>query len=508
MARRRLIVRRRLVVRRDRSAASVVRLCLLAAALLCFLPAGCGDPGAGDVWPKPSAPSTSAVSAADELLLVQRTLDEALAALESGDLASWRGALPVGEHDPSEGSVSADVDPSDGDGPTPSAGPSLVLSPSPSVKASGGNASPSPSPSGGAVTDARLLREDLDAVFAHLAPLKLRAPHAVVRAVLGRPHFYSVRFTALIGLAGPPDRILAERILRVQVDQDAPPGLSGDSAVSSPVAGAVRIVADDTPPEVLRQDVMAFNRPRVIVRRGLVLVYENAWRARAAKLAPLADAARAHVSAKYGVDADRPAVVFLYASRDQVMLALAALPGQVDPRIKYFSHPAPRVADRLWSPTDVGVVAPALNGVEGWAPYMLQHEIAHAYTLGWFFDTAHAPDFLEEGLAVAAEESHDWMRLQDALAGDGLHPPLADAIALGDIWSGRETEDVRVLYSAGGSLVDFVLQRWGRGELRGWVRQVADSDLSRQAIADITKRRFGMSWPAFVADWRTYVEEL
>ena len=103
---------------------------------------------------------------------------------------------------------------------------------------------------------------------------------------------------------------------------------------------------------------------------------------------------------------------------------------------------------------------------------MLQHEVAHAYTLGWFFDTAHAPDFLEEGLAVAAEESHDWTRLKNALAGDGLDRRLADAIALGDIWSGRETEDVRVLYSAGGSLVEFILQRWGRGELRRWVRQV------------------------------------
>jgi hypothetical protein len=280
------------------------------------------------------------------------------------------------------------------------------------------------------------------------------------------------------------------------------------AAAPDPAIGAVRIVGDDTPAEVLRENVMAFNHPRSLVRQGLTLVYENVWRARAARLAPLAVAARDHIAAMYGVDAGRPLVLFLYASRDQVMLALAALPGTIDPRIKYFSHPAARVADRLWSPTDVGVIAPALNGIEAWAPYMLQHEVAHAYTLGWFFDTAHAPDFLEEGLSVAAEENHSWTRLKAALAGGDLKPSLADAIALGDIWSGRDTEEVRVLYSAAGSMVDFILERWGRAELRRWVVQVSDSDLSREAIADVTKRRFGIGWSAFEADWRAYVEQL
>jgi hypothetical protein len=214
------------------------------------------------------------------------------------------------------------------------------------------------------------------------------------------------------------------------------------------------------------------------------------------------------VAALYGVDAQRSLVVFVYGSREQVMDALGAAPGVIDPRIKYFSHPAARVAHDLWSPTDVGVIAPALNGSESWAPVMLQHEVAHAYTLGWFFDMEHAPDFLQEGLAVAAEGSHDWSALKAALVDGALSPAVRDAIALGDIWSGRSTEDVRVLYSAAGSMVAFILGRWDAPTLRRWVRGVADCDLSHEEIAAETRRHLGLGWSAFEAEWRKHVERL
>jgi hypothetical protein len=494
---------------------------------LALTAAGCGgQPGGGNLSPLATPSATPSLSAAAEADLVQAAFTNALPALLDGDLKAWRAALPVG-------SARGQASPAPGASPEPAASGTSAASPS------AGTSSHPGATIGASVT---ALRRDIDGIFTHLSPLQLRAARALVRAVPGRPHYYSVRFTALIGRAGPPDRILAERILQVEVDRRSvaevsaavepeqgdgaakpanggggiltPAESAGQGAAPATTGGgdsapaAVRIVAEDTPVEVLRQNVMAFNRPRAIVQPGLVLVYESAWHLRAARLAPLADAARAHVAAVYGVDAGRAAVVFLYASREQALLSLAAGPGQVDTRIKYFSHSSPRVAAEPWSPTDVGVVAPALNGIEAWAPYMLQHEIAHAYTLGWFFDTAHAPEFLEEGLAVAAEESHDWTRLKNALAGGGLDPDLADAIALGNLWSGRKTDDVRVLYSAGGSLMDFILQRWGRSELRRWVRQVSDSDMTREAIAEITDRRFDMTWPAFVADWRAYVEQL
>ncbi len=476
------------------AAAALVPVAFAAATLV----AGCGEPGGPQGSPQASISPTPSISAAVETHLVQTAFDTAFEAVQQKDLEAWRAALPVG--------AVTDA----GASPSPTA--SAATSPDDGSESPAGSLSgesedgDGPTAATFGVTDPQVLRQDLDGVFAHLAPLKLRAPHAVVVAVAGRPHYYSVRFTGLIARAGPPDRVLAERIVKVEVEAPASPASGAGAGAAG--TGAVRIVADDTPPEVLRQNVMALNKPRVLVQDGVVLVYENAWRLRARKLAPLAEAARNHVAGMYGVDAGRPAVVFLYATRDQVTLALAAQPGQIDERIKYFSHPAPRVADRLWSPADVGVLAPALNGVEAWAPYMLQHEVAHAYTLGWFYDTAHAPDFLEEGLAVAAEDSHDWTKLQTTLAGDGLHPDLIDALALGDIWSGRKTDQVRVLYSAGGSLVDFIVQRWGRNELRRWVRQVADSDLSHEAISEITRRRFGSGWSAFEADWEAYVEKL
>jgi len=354
------------------------------------------------------------------------------------------------------------------------------------------------------------LRRDLGALYTKLAAVRPRAVRAIVEPIPGRDGYYSVRLVGGLGRAGPPDRILAERVLQVRGRLGVVVAL-GDtslSADSSPALRAVRVVADDTPPAVAAQGIMAFHKPRVAVIDDVTVVYEKAWRLRAAELAGHAAAARTHVAALYGVDAQRSLVVFVYGSLEQVMDALGAAPGVIDPRIKYFSHPAARVSHDLWSPTDVGVIAPALNGSEGWAPVMLRHEVAHAYTLGWFFDTEHAPDYLQEGLAVAAEGGHDWSALKAALADGALSPAVRDAIALGDIWSGRSTEDVRVLYSAAGSMVDFILVRWDPATVRRWVRGVADCDLSREDIAAETRRHLGLGWAAFEAEWREHVERL
>ncbi|MBM3146531.1 MAG: hypothetical protein FJ000_01405 [Actinobacteria bacterium] len=425
--------------------------------------AGRGVPTAtpvGALQPSPSSGGTSAWSGAaatpaTELDRVRAAFDEAAAALTRRSLAAWHAALPV-------------------DG------------------------------------DASDLKGGLDALYTKLAAVRPRAVRSVVEPIPGRDGYYSVSIVGGLGRPGPPDRILAERVLQVRGRLGVVVAL-GDtslSAESSPALSAVRVVADDTPPAVAAQGIMAFHRPRVAVIDDVTVVYEKAWRQRAAELAGHAAAARAHVAGLYGVDTEHPLVLLVYGSREQVRDALAAAPGVIDPRIKYFSHPAARKAHDLWSPTDVGIIAPALNGSESWAPVMLQHEVAHAYTLGWFFDTEHAPDFLQEGLAVAAEGSHDWSALKAVLAHGELSPAVRDAIALGDIWSGRPTEDVRVLYSAAGSMVDFILERWDPATVRRWVRAVADSDLSHEEIAAATRRHLGLGWAAFEAEWREHVERL
>lgn len=450
--------RRRSLVSRALVCAALLGVCTAGVSLS----AGCAGETATPVSPSPSAWVGAAAAPAGQEELVRSAFDDAAAALSAGDLAAWRAALPVDE-------------------------------------------------------DAAGVRRNLDGVFAHLAPLRPRAAAAVVRPVPGRAGYYTVRFTGAVGRAGPRDRILAERVLQLreafglaaavgdETVSAADPATASSATAASAALPPVRIVADDTPAAVLRQGVMAFHRPRLLSVPGVAVVYEKSWRLRAAELAGHAAAARAHVARLYGVNASRTVALFVYGSRAQVMDTLGAAPGVIDSRIKYFSHPAARAADELWAPTDVGVVAPALNGSESWAPVMLEHEIAHAYTMDWFYETAHAPDFLQEGLAVAAESSHDWSSLQAALADEGLPLPLPDAIAVGDIWSGRPTEEVRVLYSAAGSLVGFVRHRWGATVLRRWVRDVADSDLSAESIADLTERHLDMRWTAFELAWRAYV---
>lgn len=440
-------------MRRPGRASAATFLAVFFVAALLFAPA-CAGPEAQPAQSPP--PWTGAAGApATRHELVQAAFDEAVAAVADGSLKGWRAALPVD-----------------------SLTPDVCL--------------------------------DLDTVFAHLEAVRPRPARVIVEPIPGRELSYSVRFVGGLGRAGPPDRILAERVLRVTpaLGLAAAAGDESVAAESSGAVPAIRLSADETPPAVSMLGIMAFRRPRILSVGGVTVVYEKPWRQRAAALAEGARAARGRVAGLYGVGAARPVAVFVYGSRDQVMEALGVAPGVIDARIKYFSHPAVRRAHDLWSPTDIGVIAPALNGSEGWAPVMLQHEVAHAYTLGWFFDRAHAPDFLQEGLAVAAEERHDWSALKQALAHGGLSLPVRDAIALGDIWSGRSTEDVRVLYSAAGAMVDFVLERSGGAALRRWVRGIADGDLSHAEIAAQTERHLGLDWAVFEAGWRDHVERL
>jgi len=346
------------------------------------------------------------------------------------------------------------------------------------------------------------VRGDLDEVFDHLAPLRVSGTTVHAEPIPSKTGSFDITIAGRLGAGGPPDRLLAERILAFDmVAADAGPEL--------------RVTTDDTPDAVRSQYLMAFHKPRLLRGPDVVVVYERAWRARARRLADPAARARDRVLEMLGVgevaagadDGGRQLTLFVYGSHKDVRRAFATVPDQIDERIRFFSHPPMLAGDERASPTDIGVVAPAL-GDDAATELMLQHEIGHAYTMEWFFETDHSPDFFLEGLAVAVEGTHSWWSLKSNVAAGGPDPGLADAIALGDIWSGRETGDVRLLYDSAGSFVLYLLDGWGVDRMRAWMKGVADSDLSTDALTAETKRHLGVAWSELQAGWRAYVERL
>jgi len=335
------------------------------------------------------------------------------------------------------------------------------------------------------------VRAALDRVYAHLAPLTWRGLRADATPVPRQPGVFDVRLVGALDPAGPPDRVAAELVLAFGRDGSGP-----------------FVAADRTPKEVAVEGLLALQQPRELRRAGCVVVFERTWRARAAGLAKLVPAARAAVLRFYDLHDAAPLALFIYSSGSEVTDSVGMRPDQVDHRIKFFSHPVRRVAAKPWSPTDVGVVAPALIGQQAWAPTMLRHEIAHAFTLSWFFHTAHAPDFLQEGLAVAVEGSRSYAPLQQDLLSGGPSIPLLSGMQTGDIWSGRSSDEVRLAYSEAGATVLYVRERWGVTRLRRWVHEMADCDQSDAAIKRVVRRDLGLSWPAFLRGWRAYVLSL
>jgi len=448
--------------RRPSLAAPAAALCV---ALAVVGTVGCtGDGAAGPPSPA-STPSAKERAAIGFERQVTAQLRRAMAALAAGDLDAWRAATPA----------------------TPA------------------------------------VRERLDAVYRRLAPLRLGELAAHVHAVAGDEDVFDVRITGRTGTAGPPDRLVSEVLLRTVPLRDAgrlgfqlfelgadgsSQEDSGSPSPSSASGAEAAFVEDVTPPKVAEQYFMAFLHPARLDVDGCVVIYERAWRQRAATLGNLALEARARVRQRYRLRDHRAIALFVYGTRSQAFNALGLYSSEIEERLSYYTSSPDRVASRAWPLGDVSVVAPALNGAEGWARTMLEHEVTHAYTFAWFTDLAHRPDFLSEGLAVAGQRQQDYAPLKQALATGGLDQPLADAIAVGDIWGEPDTDAVRLDYQAAGATVAFVLDGWGAARLRGWVTAVADSDLSREAIAGATRRELGVSWRVFQRRWRAYVQAL
>jgi hypothetical protein len=199
-------------------------------------------------------------------------------------------------------------------------------------------------------------------------------------------------------------------------------------------------------------------------------------------------------------------VVYYYSSRRQLLRSLGDDPGES--RIRFFSHAPIRLRDAPTWTRDIGVLGPALEGKDSWAPRMLAHELTHAYTSRWFEHTAHAPTLLAEGLATAVEGGRSFQPLRDDLASGQSAFPLEKALTAKSLWKGNAIAKVRLAYLEGASLVLYVLDRWGLRGLRDFVTAVSDSDLSPEGLDAAARGSLGVSWQDVHSGWSSFVQTL
>ena len=331
-------------------------------------------------------------------------------------------------------------------------------------------------------------RRAVCALYQHLVRLPWTSVRLVAEPVRGRPGRFYVGAVGEVGGADPADRIMARRVF--------------DVALRS---GRLVLLDDVTPPDVRGQEVMAFARPVVLRRNGLVVIADKSEEAGAEALARAGGPARKRLSL-LGIASGEPVIVYYYSSRDQLVRSLGEDPEE--PRIRFFSHPPQHLGDAPSWTRDIGVLAPALAGKEAWMPQMLAHELTHAYTARWFEGTKHAPSLLAEGLATAVEGGRTFQPLRDDLAADRSAFPLEKALRAKSLWKGNRIAKVRLAYLEGASLVLYVRDRWGLRDLRSFVTAVSDSDLTAEGLDQASRRSVGVDWDELRSGWTTFVQTL
>ena len=325
-------------------------------------------------------------------------------------------------------------------------------------------------------------------LYRTVARLPWTSLEMIAEPVRGHPGRFYVGAVGEVGGADPADRVMARRVFDAVV--------LGDRLV---------LRNDATPRDVAGQNVMAFERPIVIRRNGLVVIADESERIAAEALARAGGPARKRLTL-LGIKPREPVVVYYYSSRRQMLRALGEDPNEA--RIRFFSRAPDRLSEsRTWT-RDIGVLGPALDTTGEWTPLMLAHELTHAYTSRWFAHTEHAPTLLAEGLATAVEGGRTYQPLRDDLASGDSAYPLEKALKAKSLWRGNPTAKVRLAYLEGGSLVLYVLDHWGLDGLRDFVAAVSDSDLTRKGLDAAARESVGVDWDELRAGWERFVQTL
>ena len=328
-------------------------------------------------------------------------------------------------------------------------------------------------------------RDGLSLVFATLSRLPWRTFSFAVTPLDPAKGVYRVVGSGQLGAAGPADRLAVVRYLELRSS-----------------AGGVVVAADVTPENLRRRYLMALHDPVVLQRPGFIVLADHWARRRARTVLAAAELARPRL-VTLGLDTSPTVVITVFGSAGDVRDALAVqAPTQ---RLVYFAYPPLRVAERLWDVYDVGVMGPWLRDPGLSTEAVLTHELAHAYTMRWFGGVEHPPALLAEGIAEAAEGSFVTPALRrEVSTGDQLWP-LPQSFGTDDVWDGSDAEAVDLGYQVGGSLVDYVVARWGSARLRQFVQAVAVARPTTAGMDAALTDALGVDWRRFYTGWRRYV---
>ncbi len=325
------------------------------------------------------------------------------------------------------------------------------------------------------------------ALYRRLGSLPWRRFRFTATAIPGHQGRYEVQASGRLARVGPDDRLAAVRVLDFGIR-----------------AGVLGVVADETPRDVRRQYFMAFSRPIVVRRQGLVVLTDASDRRAAEAIAAVGQEARQRL-ALLRVDADDPLFVAVYESSNQAGVSLG---GALTKSAPAFAVKVDRVSGEPWRLLDIVVMGQYVAQGDSWLPRLLAHEMAHAYTSQWFASTRHRPPLLLEGLATAVEGGRSFAPLRAEIAAGNHVWPLVDALSVGDLWMGSTNEEVAVAYLEGAALVLYVLDEWGLERLRPFVVAIANSDLSRDGIDAACRDVLGVGWGRFYSGWREYAMTL